>query len=304
MRLVLLLPRATRAGFLSASLAPAALGCAWAAWRGCDLSALRVAATLAGAALLHLGINVLNDVGDALGGADAANPAPGPFSGGSRVIQEGILSVRTMTVLGCTLLVLGGALGLWLNATVPGNAVLVIGLVGVALGVLYSLGPRPLGYTPLGLVSCVVAFGPVIASGAYAAQGGGWDVRAAVAGLPIGLFLGLLLHINQVPDRAGDAAVGKNTHVVLLPAKAAAPVYAALAAATYGALVVVVLFGLLPALSLAALMSLPLAVFALRVCARFGGDPRRIRPANAATIALHGVNGLILVTSLVLASLD
>ena len=297
-----LFAEATRARFLPASLIPAALGAALAAWHGFPLRPLRIAATLAGAALVHLSINVLNDVGDARSGADAANPTPGRFSGGSRVIQNGLLSTRAMAALACVLLAAGGAVGLWLNATVPGNAVLVIGAVGVAMGVLYTLGPMPLAYTPLGLPVTGLAFGPVICLGAYVALAGRVHMDAVWASTPLMLLLALELCANQVPDRPGDAAAGKRTPVVLLGAGRAHIMYAALAAAAYASVILCVLTGRLPAWSLAVLATTPIAFFAWRTCRRYAGEPARVMPACAATIALHLLGGIILVASVALAA--
>ncbi len=41
---------------------------------------------------MHLGLNMANDIFDDASGADAANVTPTPFSGGSRVIQYGLVS--------------------------------------------------------------------------------------------------------------------------------------------------------------------------------------------------------------------
>src|ERR687885_694854 len=90
--------RATRLPFLTATIAPIGLGIAIAAyrhgfnWWACVL-------TLIGGAAIHLGINVFNDVFDTQSGADAANVNPTQFSGGSRVIHYGLLSMRAMTLL-------------------------------------------------------------------------------------------------------------------------------------------------------------------------------------------------------------
>ena len=55
--------------------------------------------TLVAAACVHLGLNVANDVFDTMSGADGANVNPTQFSGGSRVIHYGLLSMRQMVWL-------------------------------------------------------------------------------------------------------------------------------------------------------------------------------------------------------------
>ena len=89
-----------------------------------------------GASFVQLGLNVANDVFDSVQGADDANVTPTQFSGGSRVIQYGLVSLRQMATLATVFYVLAGVVGLVLLATRGSTALLVIGVVGfiVSLG--------------------------------------------------------------------------------------------------------------------------------------------------------------------------
>ena len=60
-----------------------------------------------GAAFVQLGLNVANDVFDSVQGADDANVTPTQFSGGSRVIQYGLVSLRQMATLATVFYVAG-----------------------------------------------------------------------------------------------------------------------------------------------------------------------------------------------------
>ena len=53
---------------------------------------------------VQLGLNVANDVFDTVQGADDANVTPTQFSGGSRVIQYGLVSLRQMATLATAVL--------------------------------------------------------------------------------------------------------------------------------------------------------------------------------------------------------
>ena len=66
----------------------------------CSAAAL----TVIGAAFVQLGLNVANDVFDTVQGADDANVTPTQFSGGSRVIQYGLVSLRQMATLATVVL--------------------------------------------------------------------------------------------------------------------------------------------------------------------------------------------------------
>ena len=121
--------RSTRLPFLTATIVPVVLGIAIAASHGAfDLWA--AALTVIGAAFVQLGLNVANDVFDTVQGADDANVTPTQFSGGSRVIQYGLVSLRQMATLATVFYVLAGLIGLVLLATRGSTALLVIGVVG------------------------------------------------------------------------------------------------------------------------------------------------------------------------------
>ncbi|MCG8995199.1 UbiA family prenyltransferase [Laribacter hongkongensis] len=139
---------ATRPAFLSLTLLGWLIGVVAshppAALRGGLLLALL------GAVLLHALANVVNDVADDANGGDAVNTGRVfPFTGGSRLIQDGVLSARAMTglavALGVVLLGLGGLLLWWRGwpvAVLGGAGFLLAGLYAVAaLVVLAADGP-------------------------------------------------------------------------------------------------------------------------------------------------------------------
>ena len=81
---------ATRLPFLTATIVPIALGGAVAGYDGKFALGWWLLALVAGC-LVHLGLNIANDLFDDASGADAANTTPTPFSGGSRVMQYGLV---------------------------------------------------------------------------------------------------------------------------------------------------------------------------------------------------------------------
>ena len=88
--------KAVRAPFFTASMAPVILGAAVAWNRFHIFNLFLFLLTLLGAVLIHGGINLSNDYFDFKSGADQKNLHPTPFSGGSRVIQEGLLSSESI----------------------------------------------------------------------------------------------------------------------------------------------------------------------------------------------------------------
>jgi 1,4-dihydroxy-2-naphthoate octaprenyltransferase len=208
--------RASRAPFLSASLVPALLGAFAAYWRTGSLHAAGLVATLAGIACVHLGANLANDYFDYKTGCDSRNPEPTPYSGGSRVIQGGLVSGRAVMTAAAVFFIAGAALGFYLNSLVPGNGVLIIALIGIAMGLLYTAVPVKMSYRGLGEITVFLCFGPLLVAGSYLVQSGRLDSDLFAISLPAGLLVLAILLVNEVLDVAWDREAGKNTLVVAL----------------------------------------------------------------------------------------
>jgi 1,4-dihydroxy-2-naphthoate polyprenyltransferase len=251
--------RATRLPFLSATIVPVVLGIAIAASHGMfDLAA--AALTVIGAAFVQLGLNVANDVFDSVQGADDANVTPTKFSGGSRVIQYGLVSLRQMATLATVFYVLAGLVGLVLLATRGSLALLVIGIVGFIVSLGYTAPPLKFVYRGLGEVAVALGFGPLMLLGAYVVQTRGalaWE--PFVASIPVALLVALILYVNEIPDRRGDAHAGKRTLPVRFSRSTIITGYNVAAAAAYVAVVVGVVTGVLPIPTLLMLLTIPLA---------------------------------------------
>lgn len=208
--------RASRAPFLSASLVPALLGAFAAYWRTGRLNAAGLLATLAGIACVHLGANLANDYFDYKTGCDSRNPEPTPYSGGSRVIQDGLISGRAVVTASAFFFAAGAVLGLYLNSLVPGNGILIIGLIGIAGGLFYTAVPVRLSYRGLGEITVFLCFGPLLVAGSYLVQSGRLDSDVFAVSLPAGLLVLAILLVNEVLDVRWDREAGKNTLVVAL----------------------------------------------------------------------------------------
>ena len=208
--------RASRAPFLSASLVPALLGAFAARYKTGSLDVGNLLATLAGVACIHLGSNLANDYFDWRTGCDSENPEPTPFSGGSRVIQDGLISGRAIISASGVFLAAGALLGFYLNSIVPGNGILIIGLAGAAGGLLYTAVPVKLSYRGWGEAVVFLCFGPLLVAGSYLVQAGRLDSWAFAVSIPAGLLVLAILLVNEVLDVDWDGRAGKNTLVVAL----------------------------------------------------------------------------------------
>ncbi len=159
---------------------------------------------------IHAAANVLNDYFDSRNGSDAANTSRiYPFTGGSRFIQNGVLSEQQMLVFGLLLLgagIAGGVLLLFFS----GPLLIIIGLLGVMLAYFYS-APPCLACHGLGDLAIATCFGLLPVMGTVYILGGDLDVIAVWIGLVIGCFVAAILWINSVPDIRADRQAGKHT---------------------------------------------------------------------------------------------
>jgi 1,4-dihydroxy-2-naphthoate octaprenyltransferase len=125
------------------------------------------------------------------------------------------------------------------------------------------------------------------------------SATAALASLPVAILIVAVLYINEFPDYVADKATGKQTPVVVLGRPRAVWGYVLLIAASYAAVVAEVVLGIVPLLWLLALLSLPLGYRAVRCatqCYNADRNPpvERLLPANAATVQIHLLTGLLL----------
>ncbi|OHC65772.1 MAG: hypothetical protein A3J25_12145 [Pseudomonadales bacterium RIFCSPLOWO2_02_FULL_63_210] len=239
---------------------------------------------------MHAAVNVLNDVFDDLGGSDRVNVGRiFPYTGGSRFIQNGVLSVRAMAVWGVVLLLLGGLFGAVLMLE-KGVAVLWFGLAGVALGVLYSAPPVQLSARGLGEAAVGMGFGLLPVVGAAWLQSPGAALSALLPSVPVACWAMAILLINEVPDREADAAAGKRTLVVRLGLAKTAALYVLLQLL---ALIVIAAAVRLNWLHLA--VPVVLLVAAIYAGLGLGAGQRRLKRSIELTLMIHALGGVWLV---------
>jgi 1,4-dihydroxy-2-naphthoate octaprenyltransferase len=285
--------RTTRLPFLSATAVPVLLGIAVAA-RGGEFNGWLALLTVLGAALAHLAINVSNDIFDTLSGADEANVNPTPFSGGSRVLLYDLLTLRQLIALAAALFAGAAAIGLVLVWATNSATLLGIGLAGIALGLAYTAPPLKLVYRGLGEIAVAIGFGPIMLLGAYVVQTGSLSWEAAVASVPVAILVALILYVNEIPDRVGDAAAGKRTLPVRLSPRVVTGIYLAAAVLALAVVVGGVAIGLLPVATLLALLPAPLVWRVYAGLRQFYSQPYALMPIMGTNIKFHAYVGLLL----------
>lgn len=287
---------ATRPKFFTASVLPVLLGTGWGVRVSGELDVTVFVLALTATALVHAGANVLNDVYDDLSGSDRINTARiYPYTGGSRFIQNGVMTVAEMTRWSIVLLVAAVAVGGVLSV-MRGTGVVLFGLAGAGLGLAYSMPPVKLSARGLGEIAVAIAFGTLPLVGAAWLQSGLVDGTAIILSIPISLWVAAILLINEVPDIGADAAVEKRTLAVRLGQRGSQFLYLGLHA---GALLGVVLLVAADSLYWPVIL-LPGFLFlaALKGAPAIGGDSTQavaLKNSIELTLGIHALGNLWLI---------
>jgi len=290
-----------RLAFLTASVMPVLLGTAIARHEAGSIDWLLFALTLAGAVLLHIGTNVANDYFDHRSGTDPANTRfVRPFTGGSRLIQEGLISPGAVLATSICFFAAGLGIGIVL-AVLRGPLVLLFGVVGLVSGYFYTAPPLRLAHRGLGELTVGANFGLLIVMGTYYVQMGRISAESIVASLPLACLIAAVIIINEFQDSAADGAAGKRTLVVRLGTQRAVVLFGAVSLLAYVPIIAGAATRLLPPPTLIGLATIPLVVRAIRTAGRHHDASRELAPANASTILSHLCTGILLTVGYLLA---
>jgi 1,4-dihydroxy-2-naphthoate octaprenyltransferase len=283
--------RMTRPAFLLLTVVACALGTATASACGCGLDVPLALGATALAVLAHAAGNVLNDLHDARNGADAANQQGiFPFTGGSRLIQNGEVTEQQTADLAKALLLVLLPAGLLL-AVKAGGGVIALGAAGLLLAWAYSAPPLQLVSRGLGELTVALVWFLVVVGADYV-QRRQFFVIPASAAAGFALMVAALLLINGFPDAEADARVGKRTLVVRLGPVGAAALYGGLVVSAHLWLVASVWLLIPPTPALWGLISLPVSLAALGWLLAHVRQPQRLKPALALTVAATLLHGL------------
>jgi 1,4-dihydroxy-2-naphthoate polyprenyltransferase len=283
---------ATRPPFLSVTFVAVLIGLASSLHDAVGVTWWVFVLAALGALMAHAAGNVLNDYYDDRNGTDPANTQRlFPFTGGSRFIQNGVLTQRQTAIWGGALM-LGTVLVGFVLLSRGGQALLWLGLLGVVLAWAYSGPPLALNAHGWGEIVVAVGFGLLIPLGIDLVLRESLAALPLVAGASYALLVSAILFLNQFPDLEADRLAGKRHWVVRLGARRARWIYGAMVLVAYGWLSAVVWTGVLPAWTLLALLPAPASLAAALILLRAAETPSELVPAIRLTLVaamMHGV---------------
>jgi 1,4-dihydroxy-2-naphthoate octaprenyltransferase len=192
---------------LAASICPVFIGSIFA-WHHGGLNWLTGVITLLSAALIQIGTNLANDYFDLKKGADTLDRL-GPI----RATQAGLISLKTTKIAFITMFAMAFICGLYLIA-IGGLPIFIIGIISIALGILYTATPLALAYTGIADIVSLLFFGPIAVGGTYYLQTHTISHEILLYGLPIGLLATAILVVNNLRDVEEDRKSQKKTLIV------------------------------------------------------------------------------------------
>jgi len=285
-----------RAPFLTATMVPIVLGTAiaWAVFD--EFNWLYFILAFIGGLFIHIGTNVANDYFDHRSRNDELNrDFVRPFTGGSRMIQLGLLTPREVLAGALFFFAMGIAIGLYFAWKV-GIIILILGVIGVFSGFFYTSPPVNLASRGIGEFFVGLNFGILMTLGAFYVQTAVLTWEPLLAAVPVALLIAAVLYINQFQDYKADKAVGKDHLVVRLGKKKAVIGYAALMLFTYVSVILFVVLKLISVYTLLILLSLPLVIQGIHHARKFYSKSIELAPTNAITVMSHLIIGVLLIT--------
>ncbi len=236
------------------------LGVAMALYDGVELDWTILVWTQIAITAVQLMTHYSNDYFDLA--ADRANTTPTRWSGGSRILAEGLLDPRVALATALTMACVALFAALWLALVLEnGLATLALMLLAAILGWSYSSPPLRLNTHGLGEITgglLITGLTPIVG---YTAQVGQLGRLPLLAVFPLACFQFAMLIVINVPDAAGDMASGKHTLIYYLGIHRAVRIYAAALALAYLSLPLLVWWGLPPLAAGALLLISPLAAW-------------------------------------------
>lgn len=288
---------------LTASLIPLLLGgaVAFSVLHTINLSLFLL--TLLGGLMIQAGTNMINDWKDAERDNENVEGIR-PFTGGSRVIQLGLISRSDMGFFGILTSAIAALIGVYL-VFVCGWGLIPLILYGLFAGVYYTGAKGKFSFINMapGIAEIMIAttFGILMTMGAFYVQTGYFSLQIFLISLPVAILITNVLLINQFQDADSDKKSEKNTLVVRLGKSKSKDVLIGFFLASYLLIALLPILGFAPYTLYFAFLSIPFAMQAIFYIRRnYNKTSVDLISGNAHTAIAHLFTGLLLVFAFLL----
>jgi len=258
---------------------------------------------LVGVVSAHISVNLFNEYSDFKTKIDF-NTKRTPFSGGSGILTQGLISPAKVLRVAVATLILSLAIGIYFTI-ISHWSILVISLLGAFTIVYYT---KFLTRFLLGEFFAGLTLGSLVVIGTYLAMNvtpgtglnGLLPRGVALISIPPGILTSLLLFLNEFPDAEADKKGGRKHLVIKFGYKASAFIYTGGMVVTFGTIVLLPILGYASWWLYIALLPLPLALKASISAFKFNGDLNIIIPALMSNVITVLTTDLLIAVSIVL----
>lgn len=284
--------RLLRPHTLTAAFVPVSVGTALALHAG-QVNVPLFLVMLLASLIIQAATNMFNEYYDYVKGLDT----PESVGIGGTIVRDGV-PPSTVLRIAISFYALAVVAGVYICAASSWWLALV-GLGCMAAGYLYTGGPWPIAYTPLGELLSGVLMGTTIILISFFIQTGSVSLESVLVSVPITVLIGGILLSNNIRDLDGDRAKNRRTLPILMGRSNAINLLAVLFTFSYLWVTGLVLMGIVSPWALLSLASIPKARQAVR---GFHGKTRPVEmmPAMQATAQTNTAFGLLLAAGLVL----
>lgn len=206
--------------------------------------------TYIGIIFAHMSVDLINDYFDYKSGLDL-DVKRTPFSGGTGVIVEGLLSPQTVYRAGILTLTIGLIIGIYLSL-LRGIMVLILTVFGALTIYLYSSHLANIGLGEL----FVTLKGMFVFLGSFYVMSQKIAWEAMLIGLIYGLVSASVLYSNQIPDIEADSKHGRKNLTVRLGVGRLHLGYGVFIGLLYILIIISIAISALPLISLITLLGL------------------------------------------------
>ena len=191
----------------AASVCPALFGDFYCWQQGLGLTKIQGVMLLLACILLQSAVNTLNDYFDFVKGTDTAEDNVAETDA---VLIYGHINPKSALILGLCYIAAGAAAGL---AACIGHGLVpyIIGIIGVAVIVIYSGGPLPVSYLPIGEFVSGFVMGGLIPLGIAACADAQLHWEILYYSIPLIIGIGLIMMSNNGCDIEKDRKSGRHT---------------------------------------------------------------------------------------------
>lgn len=283
----------TRPHTLTATFAPVILGTMLALNDG-PINWLLFTAMLVCGLFLQIATNLFNEYYDFKRGLDTVDSV----GIGGALVRHG---TKPSSVLAFALILYG--LSILIGIYICMNSswwLVVIGIIGMLIGYLYTGGPMPIAYTPFGELFAGLSMGIGFILIAYFIQTGDVSMTSFLVSVPLGILVGGINMSNNIRDIKEDTIGGRKTLAILLGREKAIQLLAISFIVSYAWIVGLVVFGVVSPWLLFVFISVPKPIAAIKNFKEGEGIPMKQGLAMKSTALTNTFFGFLLSIGLII----